>query len=124
MDLHSMIGKTFDLYGADAGFFCIADESGEGIRVYEAVEDMCDGYRSSLAELRDVTDPEELAKLVFSRVPIAKATGRQAESTSTYSVDDVVELVDADGHVWLRVGTTNTDDYYPCYEFTWSPKAP
>jgi hypothetical protein len=34
-----------------------------------------------------------------------------------------VRFVDVkDGHVWLRFGTDNTDDYYPYFVFEYKPR--
>ena len=130
MSWTDLIGKSFDLYGADAGFFRIGDA--DGVRTFEAVEDESDGYRSCLGELREVTDPAELAKLVFFERPIARATVAAATAASWGHEDagyldgdmDGVDFIDEDGHCWLSVGTDNADSYYPSYVFTWTPKAP
>lgn len=118
MQISDMVGATFDLYGVDGNCFRLGLSDGT-VRTFEAVEDENDGYRSSLAELRDVTDRPTL---VFSSAPVARATGKRAPEGR--DGNDVVELVDEDGHSWLSVGTSDTDDYYPCFVFTWTPKAP
>ncbi len=125
MNIDDMIGNTYDLYGADGNCFRLGDSDG-AVRTFEAMEDENDGYRSSLDCLRDVTAPDELAKLVFSAVPMAQATGRKAtKQPGGYgdTEDDIVELVDTDGHAWLSVGTDNIGDYYPGFVFTWNPKS-
>lgn len=34
----------------------------------------------------------------------------------------VFEALEDDGHVWLRIGTDNTDDYYPSFVFFYQPR--
>jgi len=127
VDLSSLVGQTFELYGVDAGFFCIANAA-MGKVVLEAVEDQEDGYRSSLEKLRLVTDPMELAKHVFFERPVAIATavwhnpGGDAEDPKHPSPEELVAFNDQDGHAWLLVGTDYSDGYYPTYECTWRPK--
>lgn len=82
--------------------------------VFEAVEDPNDGYRSYLETIQVRSE----ANLTFSRIPFAKV---QVKNWSDGSFTGYA-LVDRGGHVWLKVGTDNTDDYYPCFTFSYDPK--
>ena len=106
--------------GVCANCFKLVTEEGDE-RVFEALEDEQDGYRSSLAEVREVTDPVQLSALTFSPSPYATVIG------SHYSGDDFegIMLVDeTDDHVWLQIGTEKLDDYYPCFIFSYAAKDP
>ena len=88
-------------------------------KVYVAVEDPDDGYRS---HMNDLTIAED-ATMKNTFVPV-KVIGRHREKGSYGDVDDVLELIDAGtGKVVLEVGTENTDDYYPCFVASFHPEA-
>ena len=106
-----MVGKRVDLYGVDSNVFCVAYRGTR--RAFEAVEDESDGYRSMLEELREVP----LKGHVFPRQPVARVEVSKAEG----SFDGFVFTEAKTGHVWLRVGTDNADDYYPCFMVEWAP---
>jgi hypothetical protein len=117
MNLEDLVTDVpFDLYGGDGGCFRIRKD-GQLITL-EAAEDPDDGYRSCLAELKTVTGDG----CVFPEVPVTQVTGRWYTNVDEWVKNEIVELVDADGHVWLSVGTSNSDDYYPGYVFTFTPK--
>ena len=85
-------------------------------KIYVALEDPDDGYRSAMeklfvqdGEMRNVFPP---IKVLARRRP----NGRYAEC-------DILELVDtANGQVVLAVGTDNSDDYYPWFVAEWKPQ--
>jgi hypothetical protein len=113
-------GKEWDLYGADACCFKLA-EPGLESAVFEAHEDPDDGYRSSL---RAVTLREDTAGLVFSGRPVARARCRACatEPGREYGgAFDGIEWVDDSGHVWMYLGTADSDDYYPSFAFGFLP---
>ena len=71
---------------------------------YSAIEDPEDGYRSMLDKL--IVSNESIS----NRFPGCKVLG----SYDSNSVDDILEFRDVTtGKVVLRIGTENTDDYYP-----------
>ncbi len=124
------VGKVFNFYGVCNGYFKLDDV------VWEAQEDPDDGYRSMLDEVKKldgVKDDRELDNLIFFGSPIAQV--RVEEIDGYYQTEDVsytweecirgYRLVDVvDEHVWLIVGTSDYNDYYPCYRFTYFPKEP
>lgn len=84
-------------------------------RVYTAVEDPDDGYRSRMGGFYE---SEELMRNVF---PPCRVLARKSQDQK-YQVDDTLELIDVvTGKTVLRVGTDNTDDYYPHFVAEWSP---
>ncbi len=108
---------TFGLYGVDNN--CFALRIGSVQRVFEALEDENDGYRSMLQDLVCVTDPNELAKLVFSRRVLAQV--RLEDCPQDANLWRLVDVKDA--HVWLEFGTHDDDSgYYPTFVFTFDPK--
>jgi hypothetical protein len=127
-------GKPVDYYGLDAKVFGVCP-IGRELLCFEAVEDECDGYRSFLDMIISDSKPTGM------RGPLATVLVQWVDS----SVDGVIlcdlegdldpyhlfadsfrgyELVDVDGsgHVWLRVGTFDADDYYPRFVCTHYPK--
>ena len=88
-------------------------------KVYVAVEDPSDGYRSCMNDLAVADDAT--MKNTFSPV---KVIGRHREKGNYGEADDVLELIDAGtGNLALEVGTVNTDDYYPCFVAAFHPEA-
>ena len=109
----SMVGYVYDFYGVDNNTFCIGI-AGQRC-AFEALEDESDGYRSYLDNV-----VVSMKDHIFFQTPIAKVhleahTQNAFEGWALLDVDD--------GHVWLLVGTDNTDDYYPSFTFTYQPKA-
>jgi hypothetical protein len=102
-------GSEHDFFGVDANSFKLDD------MVWCAIEDACDGYRSYLGSIEE-TKPEGL---IFISSPLARVRIERYEQ----STDEGFRLIDvSDGHCWLRVGTDNTDDYYPYFVFEYAPK--
>lgn len=86
--------------------------------VYVAVEDPCDGYRSSMAEL--VVQRSATPLNVF---PPCEVVGVHRTNGGYGVVDDILELVDTKtGKVVLEVGTENTSDYYPSFVASFHPE--
>lgn len=116
-------GKRFGLYGVDGNCFRLRQAGGVPFTC-EAVEDPNDGYRSCLEKLR-LVPPEEAKKLVFFHAPVATVAARKSNTCDDHTTadahDDMLEFVDDEGHVWLRVGTHH-DGYYPCFVFSYSPR--
>lgn len=102
---------TWDFYGVDNSTFCLGN--GATKIALEAIEDESDGYRSYFGCF--AVSPTD--KIFFS-TPLARVYTRETESGEGYERFMGWELVDvATGHIWLRVGTSNTDDYYPFFTF-------
>lgn len=103
------VGKEFPFYGAAERQFKLGDQ------VWEAIEDEDDGYRSHLGTIE-----QKQSDAIFFQTPLATIVVQTRDSNT----EDGFKLVDtADGHVWLQVGTDNTDDYYPYFIFEYTPKA-
>lgn len=82
-------------------------------KVFEAIEDPCDGYRSYLGTIQ-LNSGEGLT---FFDAPIVQV--RIKERNGHDSEGFVLE--DETGHVWLEVGTNYVDDYYPTFVFYYTP---
>lgn len=114
--MHEMVGKEFNFHGIADNCFRLDDV------MYEAVEDPDDGYRSMMECVRIVP----AASRPFFIAPIARVRISESppnKESSYDQVDQTWDLVDvSDGHVWLTLGTKNTDDYYPWFAFEYFPK--
>lgn len=85
-------------------------------KVYTAIEDPSDGYRSSMDRLF-VEDC--LIKNVFPPVKVLA----KKKANYTYGVNDTIELIDVvTGKVVAEFGTDNTDDYYPSFVSAFWPQ--
>ena len=117
-DLGKNETRQFGYFGMDGNCFKL-----DG-RVYEAIEDPSDGYRSSLEEVRLVEDPKELAKLVFPKRRID--TVIIVEGVGDFSGHNLVSVGDVAprGYVWADIGTSHADDYYPSFVCTHLPYEP
>lgn len=106
-----LIGEQLPFFGAGHNEFSL------GGYIFEAVEDGSDGYRSMLDEVRIV--PRHMRNGIYFGHPIATVT--------IIPIDEFAftgyQLVDEDGHVCLRMGTGDHDDYYPFFVFEYHPKA-
>jgi hypothetical protein len=108
--LDSLIGKKVGFCGVDNNVFCLKPRGQDRV-AFEAVEDEADGFRSMLAEVRQVP----LTGHIFFRQPIVSVTVERDEELEGY------RLVDSSGHVWFRCGTDERDDYYPCSIVDYTP---
>lgn len=120
-----LVGVWFQLYGVCDNIVKLGDANGNVIYL-EAVEDPIDGYRSCLTELRIVHNPEG----IFPSQAVAHVTVFGGDSMfggvgriilPPDHVLDTIKFVDHRNNVWLTLGTDNTDDYYPCFVFSWTP---
>ncbi len=101
-------------YGIDNNTFRVKADG--RLLTFEAKEDENDGYRSMMREVALVANEG-----VFSRLPLCRVTAREASGADAF---DGYELVDSRGHVWLTLGTSNSDDYYPSFTFNYTPPVP
>lgn len=109
----ALVNSTQDFYGVCDTMFKLGDQ------VFDAVEDPADGYRSYLDSI-NITDSEEARAAIFFRTPVAKVhvwAARTPDDFDGYELRDIF-----DGHCWLRIGTANTDDYYPYFVFEYAPR--
>lgn len=85
---------------------------------YEATENPDDGYRSYMEDFR-VSDHAVANTFVPEEVEVRADTGE-----GTYETNDLLLLVNPrTGREVVRVGTANTDDYYPCCVLEFDPTA-
>lgn len=115
IDFDTLIGQTGKLY------LC-ADQSPNtfqlGRVIFEVVEDESDGYRSMM---RHVLIKSKSASVAHNTV-LATVLIRKAISNDMYRTFEGYELMDVNtGHAWLKFGTDNNDDYYPCFTYYWTP---
>lgn len=119
MNFADLVGKTVGFCGVDNNALCVVTPDGERV-AFEAVEDESDGYRSMLEEVRTVP----LEGLIFFSSPIANLTVEDVADevvAGHYGVFNGYRLVDSTGHRWLLLGTSNSDDYYPCFTVDYDP---
>ena len=107
--MNDLLGKKFGFYGVDNNCFKL------GRKVYEAIEDESDGYRSYLGSIEVVN----LDGIFFNK-PLGYVEVRDSGQGGDFEGYEVVDV--QDGHVWLRVGTDYADDYYPVFVFDYQPK--
>lgn len=104
--------KIYAFYGVDNLWFKLDD------KVYLAVEDDDDGYRSYLGSV-EVANYHLEGDLIFFQKPIAFVRVVRENSGEKENI----ALIDVeDGHRWLEVGTDYADDYYPMFMFEYFPK--
>ena len=85
-------------------------------KVYTAVEDPSDGYRSSMDKIF-VSDDE-----IANSFPPCKVLARMKGRTE-YSNNETLECIDCiTGKIVLEVGTDNYDDYYPSFVSNFHPE--
>lgn len=86
-------------------------------KVFEAIEDEADGYRSYLGSI-EVRDPDG----IFFGIPLGVVRLDEVEHADGRDDFEGYQLVDVfTGHVWLTFGTENSSDYYPWFIFDYTP---
>ncbi len=109
--LDMLVGHKFYFYGCHNNHFKIDD------MVLEVLEDPEDGYRSCMGGVRHDL---ELSQDRFFKRPLARVVLQHFEGGS--EAIQGWELKDMEtGHQWLLFGTSNYDDYYPYFTFTYNP---
>lgn len=90
-------------------------------KIYMAIEDINDGYRSSLG-LIFVADGDMYELSSYPEFINRNVIVRHVTKSEYYGVSDIVEFIDIEtGHLWMRLGTDNIDDYYPSFIAQWYP---
>lgn len=85
-------------------------------KVYAAVEDPDDGYRSRM-------DKFYVSETNMNNVFAPCKVLARMSSDDQYQKNDTLELIDVvTGRIVLRAGTDNTDDYYPYFVSEWNPQ--
>lgn len=103
-----------DFHGVDHNTFKF------GGVVFEVIEDEDDGYRSALGAVKLEEETSPIKRIFFDR-----RLDHVKLVTKVDDRSDLYQLVSTrDGHVWLTFGTDDTDDYYPCFVFLYTPRAP
>ncbi len=90
---------------------------------YLAIEDPNDGYRSCMGAVFSAKADAYSLGINYEWIN-RPVVCRHLDKSESYECD-ILEIVDSEtGHVWLRVGTNNKDDYYPWFVSEWKPMAP
>lgn len=85
-------------------------------KVYQAIEDKDDGYRSYCKELVEIDEP------IQYEFPPQTVIARMRENNS-YEENKVLEFIDPVTNLQvLAIGTGNTNDYYPYCVLEWNPE--
>lgn len=109
-------GVFLPFYGMEGDTFRL------GNLVFEASEDDCDGYRSSLGDIFERTNERQARTSPLARVRVVY------HGHPDYLTDDEVNdfagytLEDESGHRWAYIGTIEMQDYYPCYRALYNPR--
>lgn len=104
--------KTYGDYFEDANVIRLRLDG----KVYVAIENPEDGYRSSMDRLFVDGDT------IKNAFPPVRVLARK-KGGDNYSVNDIIELIDmVTGKVVAEFGTDNTADYYPCFVAIFCPE--
>lgn len=103
--------KIYKFYGVDNYRFKL-DKT-----VYEAIEDENDGYRSYLDSVVVIDSKDD----IFFNRAIAKVKATEVDDGNYFRGYEFIDITD--NHMWLKIGTDNYDDYYPCFLFQYYPKS-
>lgn len=89
--------------------------------IYAAIENPSDGYRSHMDRILILP---KRTKLATPLVVPSKVFARHSTRGHYSGESDVVEFIDmATGKIVMRIGTENTDDYYPHFVGEFDPLA-
>ena len=78
--------------------------------LYYVSEDTCDGYRSCVGEIKEVSD------IQIASFPTPYFVRVKKINEQFFALEEIKS-----GKEVLRFGTDRYDDWYPCYHFDWSP---
>ena len=113
--LKTLLGHVYDFHGVDNTSFCIGKNGSR--MALEAVEDPDDGYRSYFGCFAT-----SAVDKIFFGSPIARVLFKEVKDTEGGPNFDGWILQDEDtGHIWLKVGTDSSNDYYPYFVFDYTP---
>jgi len=112
-----LAGQRVGFCGVDNNVLCIVTPEGERL-AFECIEDPGDGYRSHMEEIVQVP----IVGHIFFPNPIAFLT-IETDDKCPEGPEGFYgyRLVADDGHVWLRFGTDQSEDYYPFFTFWYDP---
>lgn len=85
---------------------------------YVASENPSDGYRSMLEDIEQ-TDVPVTNKFSPCKVVCFMRT---AARVGEYGCDEILMVDATNGNIVLRLGTSNSDDYYPSYTAEFTPE--
>lgn len=86
-------------------------------QTFLAVEDLCDGYRSSMLKF------EKTRRKVKNSFDPVDVFCRHRENGTHSGKDDVLEIYNLNtGKLILEIGVSNIDDYYPSCVCNWTPE--
>lgn len=116
MDVPFPIGTPLPFFGVDNHLFKVGDV------VYAVLEDDNDGYRSALGCVE-----ERSGEGIFFGTAVDTVIAEPLNEPATLrpyrrEFDGWVLRSAKDGHEWLRFGTEDYTDYYPCFVFRYSPR--
>lgn len=112
VDLSSESVKTYGDHFEDASVIRVRLDG----KVYTAIENPDDGYRSSMDRLFVEDCP------IKNTFPPIRVLAKK-KANDTYAVNDTIELIDVvTGKVVAEFGTDNTDDYYPSFVSAFWPE--
>jgi hypothetical protein len=114
---HNLIGLEGTYEGADEQELVFKFDN----ILWQAKEDDMDGYRSMLdyvvyadnSTQRKFISHKNLAKVVLESIDNTETGGHFAG----YILKDIT-----DDHIWLKIGTSYIDEWYPCVIFQHNPK--
>jgi len=107
-------------------FAAVTDSLGDGTgivqffmdgKTFTAVEDPDDGYRSFLEGIYVGPNNKYLLAPPINRE--VRATHEDSDQRDLLTITDIET-----GHVWLEIGTEDTDDWYPYCVMHWNAMAP
>ena len=107
------MAKTFKFYGVCGNRYKLDNT------VWEAIEDESDGYRSYLDSIKI---SEQKNTDIFFENSLGTVIVQNVEDENSFTGFKLVEQ--KTGHVWLKIGTDYSVDYYPSFHFEYIPKDP
>lgn len=114
---HNLVGLKGIYEGADEQSFAFKFDD----ILWQAAEDEMDGYRSMLDYV--VYADSEIESKFISHENLAHVVLENIDNTEDGGYFAGYVLKDTtDGHIWLRIGTDYTDEWYPYIVFQHIPK--